>query len=700
MNTIFVSTDLRNRLIISVGALLILVGVAGYFLVKKSQHDIIEQQALTVAEIVVKHASAVRSVYGKSVVSKLKSDGVGFADIDYHKISGAVPLPAQFIKQVAGKASEDADGLYQYRAVSKWNLAASQDLSSDFLKSAWEKLEKQDHLNPAKAIDWQSSHAILNKNGNETLLFMKADPAVSDSCVSCHSAYELRPEIIERRISQGTLPGKQWTKHQLLGAFFVQIPLTGIQSAAIKESTESIIWIVIVLTGGLIILAYFLVGDVAKANEKTQKLFWQARHDALTNLPNRTQLEEKTATLIQEANSSGNTHFMCYLDLDRFKIVNDSCGHAAGDDLLCQIASELSQSLKKTDMIARLGGDEFGLLLENCTAENAMKVSKSLGKQVKNYHFMCQDQVFDIGVSIGLAEINSTTTSVERVFSQADMACYTAKESGRNRVQLYEENDADISLRSTETSWVSRILIALEEKRLVIFAQKITSVSNQISHTHFETLIRLVNSQGEVIPPSEFLPAAERYDLMKKIDTYVIEQAFDALTKNLFTDLGETDFISINLSGQSLSDESFLDSVTGLMDQYAINPRQLCFEITETTAIKNPRLVRRFMGALKSKGVRFALDDFGTGLSSLTYLKQFPVDYLKIDGSFIRDIMSNPVDLKLVTAINQLAHTMDIKTIAEYVETKEILALLDEIQVDYAQGYFINKPYAIGQIAI
>jgi diguanylate cyclase (GGDEF)-like protein len=679
----------------SVGALLILVGVAGFFLVKESKNEIIQQQALTVAEIVARHASAVRSVYSEDVVNKLKKDGTGSADINFHETAGNVPLPAQFTRSISSKAFDDSDGLYKYRLISKWNIAKGQGLTTEFLKSAWDKLEQQNLKKPSKPIEWQSSHEILNLKGKQTLLYMKADPAVSESCVACHNAYELTEEIKQRRVEQGIAPGKQWEKHQLMGAFFVEIPLSGIQSAAVKKSTESVVWILLILTAGLILMAYFLVGDVAKVNEKSKKLFWQARHDALTNLPNRFHFEEKTAELIEDARETGHTHFMCYLDLDRFKVVNDSCGHAAGDELLSQIAKELALSLKKTDTLARLGGDEFGVLLENSSITRAETISKSLCKHVKNYHYVFKDKAFDIGVSIGLVEISARTKSVEEVFSQADIACYAAKDSGRNRVQLYREHDSDIATRSSEISWVSRILIALEEKRLVIFAQKISSVSKESKHSHFEILVRLMDSHGKIVPPNEFLPAAERYDLMKKIDNYVIEQALDALNKNCFKGLGKTDFISINLSGQSLSDETFLDSVNKLLDKYEVDPRKVCFEITETSAIKNPRLVRRFMYTLKSRGVRFALDDFGTGLSSLTYLKQFPVDYLKIDGSFVRDIINNSVDRKLVSAINQLAHTMNIKTIAEYVETPEILALLDEMDVDYAQGFFIDKPEAV-----
>ena len=684
-------------MIIAVGALLVLIGVSGYFIVKQSQHDIIEYQSLEVADIVVTHARAVRSVYNANVVAKLEADGTGYAEFRHKELAGTVPLPAQFIKSVSGKASENSEGLFRYRPVSRWNLSPDQGLSSEFLKSAWLSLEMQDELAPNGPIDWKPVHTIEMVDGEETLKYLQADPAVSDGCVTCHNDYELLPKIVERRLADGVPAKKQWKKHQLMGAFYVEIPLSGAHTAAIKNSTESIVWIIIFLIGGLILFAYFIVGDVTKAHEKTKKLYWQSRHDALTGLPNRVLFEEAVSSAIIEARTNKTTHYMCYLDLDNFKIVNDSCGHAAGDELLCQVGLELKSTIKKSDTLARLGGDEFGLLLENCTETRAVNVAESLCKKLQDFHFVNKEQVFDIGVSIGLVEINANTESIEKVLSYSDIACYAAKDSGRNRVQLYRENNTDISTRSDQMSWVSRILLALDEGRLVLYAQEISAIANDANHTHYEVLVRFQDEQGNIIPPDEFLPAAERYDLMKKVDTYIISRAFEALKNKAFKGLGETDFISINLSGQSLSDANFLDSVTGLIEKHDIDPQQICFEVTETSAIKNPNLVRRFMYSLKSRGVRFALDDFGTGLSSLTYLKQFPVDYLKIDGSFVKDILTNPVDRKLVTAINQLAHTLNIKTIAEYVESEEILELLAVLGVDYAQGYYINKPTALKQ---
>jgi diguanylate cyclase (GGDEF)-like protein len=695
MMTPALTSNLRNRLIMSIGALLVLVGVAGYFVVIKSQHNVIEQQALTVAKIVTKHANASRSIYSNNVVQKIKADGAGFVDIDFHSKVGGIPLPAQFLKNVAQKASDDSDGLYEYRAVSKWNLAPGQSLDNEFLRTAWSKLEKQDLAKNNQAINWQSSHTITTKDGNETLMYLAADPATSESCIGCHNAYENTPEIIQRRIEQGLTPGKQWQKNQLLGAFYVQIPLNGIRSIAVKESTQSIILIVMILTGGLIILAFLLLSDVSKANKITQKLFWQARHDDLTQLPNRMQFEERVSTLVADAKNTSNRHYLCFLDLDHFKIVNDTCGHTAGDKLLSEITVALRKTIGEKGMLARLGGDQFGILLENESLDGARKLSDQLRQNVKDYDFVWNDQVFDIGACIGLVEINEMSTNCEQVINNADLACYAAKDAGRNRIQVYVESDEDIAFKAAEVTWVSKVLAALEEDRLLIYSQAITSTSPDSNHSHFEILCRLREENNTIAMPSQFMPAAERYNLMTKLDAYVIEKTFIALNQNCFKDLGDTGFISINLAGQSLSDEGFLEQVTQLMDHHNVDAHKICFEITETSTIKSPKVVINFMKSLKKRGVRFALDDFGTGLSSLTYLKQFPVDYLKIDGSFIRDITSNPIDRKLVDAINNLSRTLNIKTVAEFVDSEETLSLLSNMGIDYVQGFFINKPQAV-----
>jgi len=659
------SSQVRKRAFFLVAILLIFVGITGYFVIKDSQHRLIEHQAVTVAEIVARQAAAARSVYARDIIGKVKADTTGFADINYHGKVGALPLPAQFLKGVANRASADSDGLYQYSPVSKWNLEINQGLNGPFLEWAWKELERQDQSAPTQAINWKPAYQVMQFDDKETLLYLRADPASGQSCVKCHNDYERTPEIIQRRKSQDLTPGKIFKQHQLLGAIFVQIPIDKIQTLAVKETTQIIIWIIVALTAGLVVLAGFLLGYISKAKEVTKQLFWQAHHDSLTRLPNRNSFEEKAEQLIEQTQSSNKTHAMCYLDLDQFKLVNDTCGHAAGDHLLCQISEQLHEVVRTSDMLARLGGDEFGILLEDCPIERAQKIAESICSKIKNYHFIVEGHNFDIGVSIGVVPINCHSENVMKVMSHADVACYSAKEAGRNRVQVFHDDDEELAARTGEMSWVSRILNAIKEERIVIYCQKIQPIIDKGNYIHYEILSRLIDEDGNLVPPMEFLPAAERYNLIDKIDLTVINRTFDAMRKGCFDNLSNEGFVSINLSGQSLSNAHFLEKVMESLDHYEINPRQLCFEITESMAIANLGTVKEFMFKLKKLGVRFALDDFGTGLCSLTYLKQLPVDYLKIDGSFIRDIVDDPIDRTLVEAINQMAHTMGLKTVAD-----------------------------------
>ncbi len=686
-----VSPDIRGKLILSIGALLTLVGIAGYFVVHDSQNRLIEHQAVTVAEIVVRQATASRSVYAQNIVGEFSAS----VNKKAHLSDFTLPIPSRFLKDVSIASSGNSAGLYEYRPVSKWNLSQGQSLNNAFLSDAWENLESQDQAAPDKAIEWQPFFRIEQVEGKDTLMYLRADPAIGASCVSCHNAYEKRPDIVKLRLQQGVTPGKTWKQHQLLGAIYVQIPIDKVRTLAFKEGTMSIAWIVVILTAGLVLLAFFLLGDVAKAKEVSKQLLWQARHDPLTKLPNRSKFAEQTSLLIGEAKNDGLTHAMCFLDLDRFKLVNDTCGHAAGDELLCEISDIIRKHLCNRGLLARLGGDEFGILLRDCNADEVMVLSQELCMSIKRFEFLRGGHNFNVGASIGVMMIDRHAKNVESVVSCADLACYSAKKAGRNGVELYQDGDQEFTKRTGEISWISRILHALEEKKIVIYYQAISAIASDNDHTHYEVLARLIDEENGVILPNSFLPAATRYDLMDKIDLAIIERTFYALSHNKFGHLPEGCFVSINLSGQSLSNKHFLTKVGKLLQLYQVNPRQVCFEITESAAINNLVLVQQFIAEMKNQGVTFALDDFGTGLSSLSYLKQFSVDYLKIDGRFIRDIVSDSIDRTLVLAINQMAHAMGLRTVAEYVQSKEILDLLTEMDIDYAQGNYINQPTVV-----
>ena len=434
--------------------------------------------------------------------------------------------------------------------------------------------------------------------------------------------------------------------------------------------------------------------DVTEMRELAQQLTHQATHDALTGLINRREFELRLKEALRSASSEGMEHALCYLDLDQFKVVNDTCGHIAGDELLKQVTARLREKVRKADTLARLGGDEFGVLLRDCGLPTAEKVSDELRKVVKEFRFSWEDRVFEIGVSIGLVPIDANSGTLTDILSAADSACYAAKEQGRNRVHLYQPDDKVLAQRHGEMQWVSRITTALEEDRLVIFGQRIQSLHNSAGD-HWEILVRMRADDGGIIPPMAFIPAAERYHVMPTIDRWVLGRSFELIAEytKILEDRGP--IFNFNLSGQSLSDDKFWKFAIDLIDKLAINPEKICFEITETAAIANLTHATRFIAIMTGIGCRFALDDFGSGLSSFAYLKNLNVSYLKIDGGFVRDMVDDPIDYAMVESINHVGHTLGIKTIAEFVESEKILHAVKNLGIDYAQGYQIGKPVPI-----
>ncbi|MCH8080075.1 MAG: EAL domain-containing protein, partial [Proteobacteria bacterium] len=436
--------------------------------------------------------------------------------------------------------------------------------------------------------------------------------------------------------------------------------------------------------------------DITEAHKLSQQLSYQASHDALTGLVNRREFEIRLERLINESEGSGEEHALCYLDLDQFKVINDTCGHLAGDELLRQLGELFKSKVRKKDTLARLGGDEFGVLMENCSLDQAQRVAHDLRELVEEFHFVWTDKRFSIGVSIGLVLIDdSGGNTVTEILSAADASCYAAKDAGRNRVHVYHPEDIDLAVHRGQMQWVSRINHALEEDRFRLYLQPIISLSEEDEDKkHYECLIRMIDEDGKIILPGAFLPAAERYDLSIKIDRWVFDSVYAWMAKRPGKLKGLT-HCSVNLSGHSLSNEAFLNDIVNKLDDGKVPPSNICFEITETVAISRLSNAIRFMEVLKDKGCFFALDDFGSGVSSFGYLKNLPVDFLKIDGMFVRDMVNDPIDLEMVRSINEIGHVMGKKTIAEFVENEEILECLKELGVDYAQGYYMGKPRAI-----
>ncbi|HEY3730734.1 MAG TPA: EAL domain-containing protein, partial [Steroidobacteraceae bacterium] len=446
--------------------------------------------------------------------------------------------------------------------------------------------------------------------------------------------------------------------------------------------------------GGDIVGAVVVFRDVTKERRLKRALSYQASHDALTGLINRREFDNRLAEALQSAQRGEGPHALLYADLDQFKVVNDTCGHSAGDRLLRDVTGLLQSHVRAADTIARLGGDEFGILVRSCTAEQGANIADNIRQAIRDYRFTWEQNTTGIGASIGVVEITAESESAASLLSAADIACYAAKDSGRNRVHLYDSNE--VSGRHREMYWVSRVTRAVDEGRLELYFQQITPTSEAAPSTpaFCELLVRLREDSGQLVLPGEFIPAAERYNMVAAIDRWVMQRAVQALREHA-VDGDEPPFLfALNLSGMSIGDRGFLEFALSLTEDPRI-ARGLCFEITETAVITSMAEAVYFMRELKKRGCRFALDDFGSGLSSFHYLKNLPVDFLKIDGQFIGSVTTDAVDRSMVEAISHVGRTLGIATIAEKVESAAVFAELKRLRVQYAQGYWIARPAPI-----
>jgi diguanylate cyclase (GGDEF)-like protein/PAS domain S-box-containing protein len=431
--------------------------------------------------------------------------------------------------------------------------------------------------------------------------------------------------------------------------------------------------------------------DVSESRELNRRLSYHASHDLLTGLVNRREFENRLERALKSAKARETSYALCYLDIDQFKIVNDTCGHSAGDALLGQVGALLKSKVRWRDTLSRLGGDEFGMLLESCNLDEAMRMAEAMREAVRNFRFSWEERVFRLGASVGVVPITADNEDVASSRSAADSACAAAKELGRNRVHSFAENDIELMRRRREMQWAARINAALEEGRFELFRMPIAALQRPETGAHYELLLRLRDENGRIVAPDSFITAAERYGITPSIDRWVIENAFRWLVSEA-DERERLAMCSINLSGQSLGDDKFLPFVIDQFHKSGLDASKICFEITETAAVASFSQANRFIQALRELGCKFALDDFGTGLSSFGYLKHFPVDFLKIDGSFVREILHDPIDREMVRSINEIGHLTGKQTIAEFAENAEIIDMLRNIGVDYAQGYGIAQP--------
>ena len=445
--------------------------------------------------------------------------------------------------------------------------------------------------------------------------------------------------------------------------------------------------------------AALLLHDVTELRGAARQMSYQATHDALTGLVNRREFERRLDEAITSARRGDSTHIVCYLDLDRFKIVNDSSGHVAGDALLREVGKLLREAVRDSDTIARVGGDEFALLLIGCPLEKARQIADDLCRKVAEHRFVWKDRIFQIGVSIGLVELGRESGTVDESLAAADSACYVAKKQGTGGTSVYSAREEALARQTGEIHWLQRLQAALRDETFELQWQPIVPAGSALTDgPGMEVFVRLKDENGKQLPPAEFLRAAERYRLMGNIDRWVVETTFRLLADGAL-DLPARRSVSINISGQTLGDTQFLEFVVDALDASGVAPDQICFEMTESAVVANLEHAQRFVAVLHGMGCKFALDDFGSGIGSFSNLKNLPLDYLKIDGSFTRDLASDSVNQAMVTAMIKLARTMNFKVIAEQIEDNAALDYARRMGVDFVQGYAIARPAEIRQAA-
>ncbi|HVP32107.1 MAG TPA: EAL domain-containing protein [Steroidobacteraceae bacterium] len=440
-----------------------------------------------------------------------------------------------------------------------------------------------------------------------------------------------------------------------------------------------------------VIGAVLLLHDVTELRGLARQMSYQATHDALTGLANRREFERRLEEAIEGGHRGDGQHVLCYLDLDRFKLVNDTSGHLAGDSMLREVAKLLRDAVRDSDTVARLGGDEFGMLLIGCPLEKARQIADDVCRSVGDYRFVWKDRIFNIGVSVGLVEISRESGTLEELMAAADTACYVAKKQGSGRVAVYSARDEALARHSGEIQWLQRLQGALKDNRFQLYQQVIVPAHGGDGGPAMEVLIRLRDENGQELPPAEFMRAAERYRLMGLVDRWVVQTTLAALGRGAIVVQPDRS-VAINISGQTLGDAQFLEFVVECLDSTGVAPAQICFEIAESAVVANLEHARRFVGVLHGMGCKFALDDFGSGVGSFSNLKNLPLDYLKIDGSFIRNLARDTVNQAMVTAMIKLARTLNFKVIAEQVEDTTALEAARRMGVDYLQGYAIGRP--------
>ncbi|MFT7388181.1 MAG: diguanylate cyclase (GGDEF)-like protein [Candidatus Endobugula sp.] len=685
------------------GVVFIAASIISFWVISEGIRKTVKNQALFIAEAVATQAKTARSVYATAVASKLKQDGTG-PHIDYLTKTGYVPIPAQFLKLVGLKTSELTHELYSYKPVSKWNLESSQGLSDPFLLWAWPSLEAQDEKQPTAPIQWKAVYRFEGQGDEQVLRYLYPDPASQLSCVSCHNRYEEKSYIISRRQQQGVMPHKQWQQHQLLGALSVTIPLNRIKYITDDQVQETTLLIFSILITSFIALAFLHLRMSNKERlivktESQMTLLKQQRanaarlkhmstHDALTGLPNRALLLEHLKKIITLDRDQEHLAAILFIDLDQFKVINDSLGHDVGDQLLIEVGRRLRSCVRKGDTVARQGGDEFIILLPSI--QNIKQVDRVGAKLVDTlkqpYHVLHHEM--HISASIGITLFPDDGTDVDTLLKNSDITMYQVKANGRNNYQFFTpEMHASIEKKH-------QLIIDLRKdvgsQNFELHYQPIVDI-NTGAIVRLEVLMRWHNTHYGLVSPTEFIPLAEETGLIIPLGDWLLKQACLQLKK--WQDQGHLiKKLSINLSVRQFQRPEFTDELRCIFHNTNVDPTMIELEITEGVLMENtPDVVDR-LNALRSMGVSISIDDFGTGYSSLSYLKSFPITTLKIDHSFIKGIQTDKDSLTITKTIITLAHSLGMDTVAEGVENSDQLSILRELKCNFYQGYCFCIP--------
>lgn len=658
--TIFNNTINHNRDLV-IGAAVLLISLAIVFAVIIIGRGLKPLRALQrTAEDVVRYGKLVQvdELRGyPEVITPVRSFNHMIRTIDREIKENEMARAA--LAQAKHLAEEHAQAMFREKEFSQVTLEAITDAVISVDKTGLVR-----YMNPTaeKLTGWQESKAVGQP---ATVVANVSDEYSGDSLAEVIDYCLLNPKEVFK-LNSATLRSRNGAE--------LTIELA---ASEMIDHTGKHIGIVIVLH------------DVTAERELSRQLTYEATHDALTGLINRHEFERRLNGLLSEQGEDSN-HVLCYIDLDQFKVVNDTCGHVAGDALLRQITMLLRDLVSRRDTLARLGGDEFGLLLARCDTKHAIAITENIQEAIKEFRFVWEESTFKIGSSCGMVSFTSASGNLSSILSNADAACYMAKDAGGNRLQVYRPDDDEMQARHGEMRWVARLNQAFTEERFVLYGQSIKKTEQPREPTcYLEILVRMKDEHGNIVSPGAFLPAAERYNIAPTLDRWVIGKSFEFLAGPA----SDPELVlSINLSGRSLTGQGFLPFVLEKFNEYHVNPERIVFEITETAAISNLAEARAFIVEMKARGCSFALDDFGSGLSSFAYLKNLPVDILKIDGLFIRDIVHDPIDYAMVKSINEVGHVMGMKTVAEFVENDDIMRALKDIGVDYVQGYAIATP--------